>query len=307
MPVPRHGVALACAAGGCLALCGCALFTSGVSALSYWSANENGKENPLPPIRPARDALQIDVTFVERPLGDRLLGHELWSEIDETLNTADHEAVSNLGLKVGNAGSTLCQPLERMLHPPDALDAESAKRGMILPLQTFCVRTADEAPIETNALPKCTIDLPLPSGRKTKTYQYFKSVLKMTTYRLQDGWARLEFVPEIHYGSNRLRALPTEEGGRNKWSQAESQQVDTLWAQRFSAKLHVGEMIVITASPDDPHTFGFSSFIRDDPKKGPVQRLLVVRLSNMARIDPVYAPAHSGKSNLPEKGLSAGK
>ena len=253
-----------------------------------------GPQSLLPPLRPARDSLQIDVVFVERPLGDPLLGNSLWNDIDQVagFDSNELEAVKQVGILIGNAGANPCPALERMLRESaDPLDAAAVKNCMPLKKQTFCLRNTESSSIETNAAERCTIDVPLLTGAKEKTYENFKGVLRLTALRLQDGWARLEFAPEIHHGIERVRPFVMD----GRWQPRDSQEIDAL-PQRFSLKLHVGEMAVITAAPENPHSYGHHAFVRDDSPKGPLQRLLVVRLSNMSRIDPVYSTPDSSPS-----------
>lgn len=279
-------VLLLCAA----AVAGCTLLKPMADVFAFHPA-ANGSQNLLTPLRPARDALQIDVVFIERPLGDPLLGKSLWNDIDQVagFDSSEQEAVKQLGILIGNAGANPCPTLERLLQESaDPLDAAAIKNCMPLKKQTFCLRNAESSTIETNAAAHCTLDLPLYTGAKERKYDNFKSVLRLTAFRLQDGWAKLEFAPEIRHGVERLRPIVSD----GRWQPRESQESDAL-PQRFSLKLHVGEMAVMTAVPDSPRSFGNHAFVRDDPATGPLQRLLVVRLSNMSRIDPVYATSDS--------------
>jgi hypothetical protein len=279
-------VLLACAA----AVCGCTLLAP-MSDVFVFRSNGNGAQNLLTPLRPARDALQIDVVFVERPLGDPVLGKSLWNDIDQVagFESTELDSVKQLGLLIGNAGANPGPALERMLRESaDPLDADDAKNCLRLNKQTFCLRNSESSSIETNEAAHCTLDLPLFTGPREKKYDNFKSILRLTALRLQDGWAKLEFAPEIHHGIERVRPMVINGG----WQQKDSQEIDTL-PQRFSLKLHVGEMAVMTAAPASPRSFGHSAFIREDAEKGPVQRLLVVRLSNMSRIDAVYSTPES--------------
>jgi hypothetical protein len=279
-------VLIACAA----AVCGCTLLTP-MSDVFVFHSGSGGTQNLLTPLRPARDALQIDVVFVERPLGDPLLGKTLWNDIDQVagFESSELDSVKQLGFLIGNAGANPCPALERMLRDSaDPLDAADAKNCLRLKKQTFCLRSSESSSIETNAEPHCTLDLPLYTGPREKKYDNFKSILKLTAVRLQDGWAKLEFAPEIHHGIERVRPMVVNGG----WQSKESQEVDTL-PQQFSLKLHVGEMAVMTTAPADSRSFGHHAFIHEDAEKGPVQRLLVVRLSNMSRIDPVYSTPES--------------
>ena len=304
MPGSRLAAALALLAACAATVCGCTLLKPVADVFVFRPAS-GGPQSLLPPLRPARNALQIDVVFVERPLGDPLLGKSLWNDIDQVagFDSNELEALKQLGILIGNAGANPCPALERMLRETaDPLDAAAVKNCMPLKKQTFCLRSAEASSIETNSAQRCTIDVPLLTGAKEKTYENFKSVLRLTAVRLQDGWAQLEFAPEIHHGVARLRPVVFD----GQWQPRESQEIDTL-PQRFSLKLHVGEMAVITAAPENPRTYGHHAFIRDDSPKGPLQRLLVVRLSNMSRIDPVYSTPDSASSGSSQSGVSYSK
>ncbi len=229
----------------------------------------------------------------------RLLGKTLWNDIDQVagFESSELDAVKQLGFLIGNAGANPCPALERMLRDSaDPLDDADAKNCLRLKKQTFCLRSSESSSIETNAEQHCTLDFPLFTGPREKKYDNFKSILRLTAVRLQDGWAKLEFAPEIHHGMDRVRPMVVNGG----WQAKESQEVDTL-PQRFSLKLHVGEMAVMTAASADPRSFGHHAFIREDAEKGPVQRLLVVRLSNMSRIDPVYSTPESRTAALVQR------
>jgi hypothetical protein len=283
----RYTAAIAVSVSCAAAVCGCTLLTPMSDVFVFRS----GAQNLLTPLRPARDALQIDVVFVERPLGDPLFGKTLWNDIDQVagFESSELDAVKQLGFLIGNAGANPCPALERMLRESaDPLDDADAKNCLRLKKQTFCLRSSESSSIETNSEQHCTLDLPLFTGPREKKYENFKSILRLTAVRLQDGWAKLEFAPEIHHGIDRVRPMVINGG----WQPKESQEVDTL-PQRFSLKLHVGEMAVMTADPADSRSFGHHAFIREDAEKGSVQRLLVVRLSNMSRIDPVYSTPES--------------
>jgi hypothetical protein len=292
----RSTAALAVSVSCAAAVCGCTLLTPMSDVFVFRS----GTQNLLTPLRPARDALQIDVVFVERPLGDPLFGKTLWNDIDQVagFESSELDAVKQLGFLIGNAGANPCPALERMLRESaDPLDDADAKNCLRLKKQTFCLRSSESSSIETNSEQHCTLDLPLFTGPREKKYENFKSILRLTAVRLQDGWAKLEFAPEIHHGIDRVRPMVINGG----WQPKESQEVDTL-PQRFSLKLHVGEMAVMTADPADSRSFGHHAFIREDAEKGSVQRLLVVRLSNMSRIDPVYSTPESRTAALQSGG-----
>jgi hypothetical protein len=106
-------------------------------------------------------------------------------------------------------------------------------------------------------------------------YQFARSLFRMKSARLQDGWVRIDFQPEIHHGENRVRHTPTDEG----WAYRSRQNVDARHAHQFSLTMNVGEMAIITAVPDQPNSMGELFFCRDDNgiKK---QRVLIVRVAD---------------------------
>ena len=110
---------------------------------------------------------------------------------------------------------------------------------------------------------------------KLHEYQSARSLFRMKSARLQDGWVRIDFQPEIHYGENRVRHTPTEEG----WAYRSRQNVDARHAHQFSLTMNVGEMAIITAAPDQPETMGDLFFCRDEHgiKR---QRVLIVRVAD---------------------------
>jgi hypothetical protein len=324
MQSSRIRSALLGAAACGLGVCGCALFEVGRGMVGVWPYEARHQQNPLPPIQPSREALQIDVVFIERPVGDPLIGNALWKDLEElgaVVAPEEREAIKRLGLRVGTVGATPCAMLERLLENTiDPLDAGKSKKGGAMQLRTFCVSPNEEPQIETGSVAECTIEVPTLSESKKKPYNNFTGVLRLATHRMNDGWARLDFTPEIHYGEKRLRAVSASSDGKNAWQPRVSQEVDPLLAQRFSVTLHVGEMAVITGNSDRPTSFGFCGFVQNDPTRGAMQRLMIVRLSNMARIDPIYAranpsdrsnglaaPSASDASNFAEKRLPGGK
>jgi hypothetical protein len=301
MPVSRRLAALSTALVGGCALCGCTLLKPIADVFGYWPSAPTATSSSLPPLLPSRDALQIDLIFVERPAGDPLLGSALWSQIDQVgaVSAGEADSLKRLGLRVGNAGQSICPALEQILRESEPADAPSSDTHISVKKQTLCIGPGVASPITTNTLAKCTIDVPTASGSKQETFENFRGVLRLTAHHLQDEWARLEFVPEVDFGQERLRPSSASAGLQSVWQPTMSQEVEALLAQRFSARLHVGEMIVITAdAPDNARLFGTRAFVREQPGNGQMQRVLLVRLSNMSRVDPVYAEAGPGISGL---------
>jgi hypothetical protein len=297
MPVSRRIAALGLALAGSCAACGCTLFKPIGDVFGFWAPATTSTSNLLPPLQPSREAVQIEFTFVERPVGDPLLGSALWGQIDQVgaVTASEAESLKKLGLRVGNAGASICPALEQILRESEPPDTKGSDTRISVKKETLCIGPGVSPPIVTNSVRKCTLDVPATSGTKERKYENFKGVLRLTAHRLQDGWARLEFVPEIHFGQEQLRPTSATAGLQSVWQPEMSQEVQALLPQRFFVKLHVGEMVVITADvTDNARMFGTQAFVRDQPAVGALQRVLIVRLANMSRIDPVYSQPGGG-------------
>ena len=110
---------------------------------------------------------------------------------------------------------------------------------------------------------------------KRHEYQNARSLFRMKSERLQEGWVRIDFQPEIHHGEHRVRHTPTDEG----WAYRSRQNVDAKHAHQFSLTMNVGEVAIITAAPDQPESMGQFFFCRDD-NGIPKQRVLIVRVAD---------------------------
>lgn len=243
----------------------------------------------LPVIPTSRDAIQLEFVFVERPVGEPLLGEILWNEVDQVggLDVATRQSLRRNGFRVGHIGSHPPPALEEML----ALKSQFAtggsdERSNQLVGRRVVLSSIGETYVPlSRLLPNCSVEIRGHDGVvETKDFRNAQFVFRIKTARDQDGWAKLEFVPEIHYGQNRLRQIATQRG----WELRTTQEIHPLFSQRFAITLNVGEMVLITADGQDDRSVG-RYFFRGTGKNADVQRLLIVRLSGMTKSDPVYA------------------
>ena len=106
-----------------------------------------------------------------------------------------------------------------------------------------------------------------------------RCVLRMKVEHLQERWARLEFLPEIHYGDIQMRASATE----HDWQITHAQEIESLFKHRFAMELNAGEFAVVGSRPNSPSLA--QQFFAGDPAAG-VQRLCVVRLKDTVQVQP---------------------
>ena len=272
----------------CAALCGCSLFQDGFGLFGQSNRFSGGGAKELPAIPTSRDAMQLEVMLIERPVGDPLLGDVLWNEVDQigSLEAPTRLALSRNGFKIGHTSSEPPRALEEML----ALSSESSARTVSnrdkkLVGRRIVLASGGETEVQAGSLfEQCAVAIADAEAAESKEYKNARFVFRLKAERDQDGWARIEFLPEIHHGAYRLRRV-SDNGG---WQLRTAQDVVPLYKQRFSLVLNVGEMAIITANGEGDASVGRHFFLGDG-ENAHVQRLLIVRLSDMTKTDPVYS------------------
>lgn len=285
---------IACGPG----MAGCSLFES-TPETTHTTANR------LPPLRPPPGAMQLDVAYVEWPADDAQLGQELWRQVDQ-VGPVDVETRGRLkqnGFRVGVVGTNPPPVLQRMIGMKSDFalepDAEQAKQ---ISGRSFMLVTGTETDVQvSNPYPSCTLTLKHGEEEEPRTFTNAVCKYRIKAYRIQDGWARLEFIPQIHYGDDQLR----HEIGENGWTLQNGQLTETFRPQRFTVELKTGDMAIVTAEENATGTMGelffrgpaalrrereqaADSVFDDQPPRTPepeypIQRLLFVRLAGMDR------------------------
>lgn len=273
---------------GCVIVClaifpGCSMLGN-FSKSAENTAKKSGLSSlPLPP-----DAMHLNIVFVDRPVDDPLMKTELWTNLDQiaTIDSMERAKLNDLGIRVGVSGSIPPRPLQRILGlKTEITDHADSSREKLLAGRSLVRRSGGETEIQSSSV------LPIiryqPEGSvKEKVYKNARCLFRMRIERLQDGWAKLDFTPEIHYGNHELRPVAREQG----WDYQYSQQVESLKDQAFSLNLNVGEMIVLGRNHLDDKNLGDFFFQSlngsDDVDK---QRLVVVRLADMKKLDPIFS------------------
>lgn len=270
-----------CAALTCLLMPGCNLLN--FSTL-FSSTDASGQsELRLPPIVASRDAVQLEILFVDRPANDALLGDALWKQVDQIAGMSSdvRRTLRENGWRVGHASSHPPRALEQLLEMssgrPEVIDSERRLVG-----RRVALAAGGSLPIDLTEL-QPELRIRTKADEPVKSYSNVKCILNVQIDREQDGWVRLNFTPEVHHGQNWLRPVATQ----LDWTRRRGQLVEPLFDQKFSLSLNVGEMAVITAEGSDRETAGHS-FFRSIHESGGLQRLLVVRVANMRKMVPVY-------------------
>lgn len=279
--INRQAFACVMIIGVLVPVSGCHLLN--LPLLNSENLSDDASDFRLPPIVASKEAVQLEILFVDRPRDDSLLGDALWKEVDQIagMSAETRGQLRKNGWRVGHASSHPPRALEELLElssgRQEVIDSERRLVG-----RRIALPAGGDFPIElTSSVPE--VKLQHEAGGETKTYSNARCILKVRIDREQDGWVRLKFTPEVHHGQNWLRPVATP----LDWARRRTQLVAPLYNQQFSLSLNVGEMAVITAEGDEATTAG-SSFFRSIDESGALQRLLVVRVANMRKLTPVY-------------------
>jgi hypothetical protein len=261
----------------------------------------------LPTIQLPPDAVQFDIVFIERPLGDSLLGADLWQHVDQvgSLDRQTRNVMRQSGFRAGVVASRPPLPLQQMLGLKSEFAYEpEAERVKQLVGHHLMIRSGGETSIQISPYyEECTFDTSRNGQPHSLTVGNARCLFKLKAERLQDGWAQLEFVPQVQYGDEKLRPVADGDG----WRYQNSQRNELLYPQRFSLTLSVGEMAIVTAEDGAESNLGRLFFCGapgidcpasnadtpEAPAKNPalsgptVQRLLVVRLAGMGDAESV--------------------
>ncbi|MFM9961100.1 MAG: hypothetical protein ACKV2Q_07730 [Planctomycetaceae bacterium] len=248
------------------------------------SSAQPAKAFKLPSLVAPRDSVEVDIVFVDRPVSDPLLGKTLWREIDQvgTLSAEQRAAVREAGLLVGHVGSTPPDALQSLLNLTDEELERQRREANGIPT-TAARRVALPAGTETEIWsnePVAQRTVTIASGKPLELTNA-RGLLRLKAERSQDGWAKLDFIPELHHGQPGTRPFAAATG----WMYRTTQEVIPCFAQHFSASLNVGEMLVLTCDRERTGTLGQSLFQFED-SSGIKQRLVVVRLAELREIAP---------------------
>ncbi len=268
---------------------GCALMEEG-ALLGLGKYAEKRTAQKLPSIPVSQDAMQVEIVFIERPIVDPLLGSTLWNEIDEVgaIELMDQESLKQNGFRVGHVSSVPPMALQTLLGLKSNLgDVNKKDESLLLSGRRLMLRSGVPTDIQTSGFyEKCSLQLFEDDKEElleVKEFEQARCVMRVKAHKVQDGWARLEFTPEIHYGAQQLRRTPTNIG----WQLENRQNTTPLYNQKFEVTLNVGEMTVITATDELMPDSAGQLFFRGQGPKSKIQKLLVVRLSNMSKMDVV--------------------
>jgi hypothetical protein len=300
--------------GGLLALVAWGLGLAGCSPFDK-PQTLTQTSHKLPALQPPPGSMQLDMAYIEWPADDPQLGQQLWRHVDQ-VGPVDAETRLRLkqnGFRVGIVGTNPPAALQRMLGLKSdfASEPEAEQTKQLSGRSVFLVSGGDTEVQVSNPYPECTVSLPAEGPSEPRRFENAICKYRIRAFRIQDGWVKLEFTPQISHGDDQLRFAVGEE---MRWQQQSGQLTETFRAQRFTIELKAGDMAIITAEDDSPASLGqlffrgpaalqrsrdqedstqTSEYQAEQPPQQeteyPIQRLLVVRLAGMDYLESVHA------------------
>ncbi len=265
---------------------GCTILQQGWIAMTGMGDDPSPvtENTALKPISAPRTAIQVEIVFVERPDGDPLLGDILWKDLDQVgaVDLAIREGLKRNGLRIGIASSSPPRTLQQLLGLATEIPDADGDEGKRLVGRRVSLVSGSETEIQASPIfDRCAVTSWNGEASAEKTYENARCVFRLRAHKVQDGWAKLELTPEIHYGENRLRHTATTAG----WELKTTQQTEPFYGQKFEVTLNQGEMAVIAESGDQPKSLG-RHFFHGNEDGDPVRRVLIVRLADLGRAEP---------------------
>lgn len=235
----------------------------------------------LQPIVGPRDAIDLEVYFVDRRIGDPLIGEALWSSL-YAISSVTPEVRQQLmedGFRFAMSPSRPPRALQSLLK----LSNEQDPSRRVVP-RRYTVPSGQETLLMVSTVPDGTpLQTKTPEGIKTTELTQGQCLLRVHAQRMDDGWTKLLIIPEIRHGATALRPVATNQD----WEFREGQISVPFYNDRLSAEVNIGEMVVLGLDPNLPDALA-SRFFRSDISQG-TERLLLIRVANMRKVEAVRA------------------
>lgn len=238
------------------------------------------RENPLlKPIVAPRDAIELEVHFVERRIGDPLIGNSLWGTLQEinSLSPETRDQLAADGFRFGMSPSRPPRALQSLItqSPDRETTGKSVSRKYTVPSGQETLLYVSEIPNQTPIVRKSR------GVKETVEAMDARSVLRVKAERVDDGWTRLVITPEIRYGQDTMRAIPDND----QFLFRQGQKAMTFYEDVLSAELNIGEMVVLGLASDSPDSLA-KHFFRSDVTRG-TEMLILLRVSDMREVEAV--------------------
>ena len=304
-----------CVVATLLLLPGCALFGSdesknaSLSAAIPWGqlftgdrSDVNSLPAPLPWSRRKADAqddtstillmARLEANIATRPANDPCIRSLVWEELDESglMSPENRQRLNLSGFRVGVAGSATPWALQSLAREAtvagrstDAQQSipEMSHSGMMALGPVFSVMQNGKSLLEVQSqLDPQTIPLSrIPDLASLRDRSGLRCVFEVSVKELNDDWALLSVLPQIHAGAATTRL--SINGTSNQLPVR--QNIVPLYDQQFTVKLHTGEVAVIGRHDSGDWNPG-RLFFQPDSGTSASERLLMIRLAGVDKV-----------------------
>jgi hypothetical protein len=227
------------------------------------------------------DVVQMDVAVIERPIGDRTLNDTLWTYADEQVVALEHRAVlEDNGFRVGQVGG---------MAPPDLQNLLTSEKSLAN-ARRLTARAGEPKQLPLGApAAQCHFQIQREGAPVVVALEQAEYTFEVLSSLTPDGRTRLHFTPVIPHGRTEQMIRPATD--RSGLMLATEKPAERYPEFGWDVTLAPNEYAVIGARYDQPQTMGHRYFVRPD-ETVPVQRVLVIRTSRAAPVEP--APGAEG-------------
>lgn len=229
---------------------------------------------------PKREAIVLDVALADRRVDDSLV-KLLWDDVDEigVLDVARKRLLNANGFRVGVAGSSVPSALQTILRESGQQESEQPNWNNAsdqLPGSSVVTLFDGQDTLfevtSRGALAFTEVDENGEPREDAVEYELARCVIRLTAEKMQDGWIKLRFLPEIHHGANANRPMVGSDGLHYK----KSQRIEKLYRYQFEITLNPGEIAIVGASDTEDPRPG-RSFLTKEGEDGLAHKLITVR------------------------------
>lgn len=238
----------------------------------------------------SRNTIVLDIVVAARPRGDSLM-KLLWDDVQEmgVVETTEQRRLLNAnGFRLAVASSPVPSALQTILRESSARGSNRAPTwdtttDQLPGSSQVTLFDGQDTLFEVSGLvPELTVsevDLEGAEIEEPQTFRQARCVVRVTAERIQDGWIRLRFLPEIHHGANTNRLV----GGGTGLQLRTTQRVWPMYHYQFEVTMRTGEIALVGPADVDDVRPG-RQFLATEGPTGPTEKLITVRLAGTSSV-----------------------
>lgn len=241
---------------------------------------------------------RLDVVFLTRPQGNRVLNEVAWQSADEQIIEPDlRRALQVNGLRYGRITGDLPSELHELLQarPPNQPQTQT----IVNTSGTIALLDTCQAP----ARPSLSLLLGQPDGSvKGKLYRDAKGFLRLTPTYDDSGGVAIRIVPEVHYGpvtagfgTIPTNGLPTP----MEFRMTNGQKEETFRELAATIDLQPGQVAVLGVRPERSGSLGDVLFQKVDGNSDRLLQTLVLIRASRADADALLMSAGTESTEPP--------